>query len=230
MQEAVEEILKRQRAKRQSANVGAAGWGGPASAPSVGTPSLGWDDPWLTNPQQEDQPYASNQPHFGGVVDRSLANPSDVDQLMEIDWKLQRKRQQWEKAQHKDWPWTADGRRYHGHHPIPKAYGGSDGLDNFEPMDPLEHRKHHMENDDFRTWGSWAGGKKPKGPDVKGLGLLGIIPDITGILSGRIRTDTFDNFTSDLMGVPSEEDRRRAFEEEQRRLNPKWKPGDPFVI
>jgi len=65
---------------------------------------------------------------------------------------------------------------------------------------------------------------------VKGLGLLGIIPDIMGILSGRIRTDTFDDFASDMMGAPSQEDRREAFEAEQRRLNPKWKPGDPFMI
>jgi hypothetical protein len=88
-----------------------------------------------------------------------------------------------------------------------------------------------MENGDFRTWGSWSGGRKPGGgPEVEGLGWLGIIPDITGILSGRIRTDTFDNFASDLIGIPSEEDRRKALEEEQRRLNPKWKPGDPISI
>jgi hypothetical protein len=31
------------------------------------------------------------------------------------------------------------------------------------------------------------------------------------------------------MGAPSQEDRRKAFEEEQRRLNPKWKPSDPFI-
>jgi hypothetical protein len=79
--------------------------------------------------------------------------------------------------------------------------------------------------------GLCARGKKPNGgSDVKGLGLLGIIPDIMGILSGRIRTDTFDDFASDMMGAPSQEDRREAFEAEQRRLNPKWKPGDPFMI
>jgi hypothetical protein len=31
------------------------------------------------------------------------------------------------------------------------------------------------------------------------------------------------------MGLPSQEDRRKAFEEEQRRLDPKRKPGDPFI-
>ena len=95
-------------------------------------------------------------------------------------------------------------------------------------MHPLDHRKHHMENDDFRTWGGWARNKLKGGPTIKGLGLLGLIPNVTGVLSGRIRTDTFDNFTSDLMGIPSQEDHRKAFEDQQRMLNPRWKPGDPF--
>ncbi len=59
-------------------------------------------------------------------------------------------------------------------------------------------------------------------------GWLGVIPNITGLLSGRIRTDTFGNFASDLMGIPSEQDRLEAFETEQRRLSPNWKPGDPI--
>jgi hypothetical protein len=55
-----------------------------------------------------------------------------------------------------------------------------------------------------------------------------ILPNITGMLSGRIRTDSFDNFASDMMGFPSEEDHLRDWEDYQRALNPKWKPGDPF--
>jgi hypothetical protein len=167
---------------------------------------------------------------FGGALDRSLAGPLDYLSPTEIDWKLEKKRRQWEEKEGRPWPRTADGQRYHGHHPTPKAYGGSDGLENFEPMHPLEHQRHHMENGDFRTWGGWARGKKPGvGPRLNGLGILGIIPNITGVLSGRIRTDTQDNFWSDLMGLPSQEDRRKAFEEEQRRLDPKRKPGDPFI-
>ena len=39
-------------------------------------------------------------------------------------------------------------------------------------------------------------------------------------MSGRIRTDTFDNYSSDLLGVPSKEDQRKAFEDYQRMLIP----------
>jgi hypothetical protein len=45
------------------------------------------------------------------------------------------------------------------------------------------------------------------------LGPLSIIPDITGILSGRIRTDSVDNFMSDMFGFPSQEDQRKASKE-----------------
>ena len=94
-------------------------------------------------------------------------------------------------------------------------------------MHPDEHRQHHKDNGDFRRWGGMRG---KKGPVVKGLGWLGIIPNIAGLLSGRIRTDTPDNMLSDLFGVPSEEDRRKAYEKEQRMINPKWKPGDPMGV
>jgi hypothetical protein len=108
-------------------------------------------------------------------------------------------------------------------------------VDNIRPQHPDEHRADHMAKGDFARWG--ARGGRPKapapskgGPAVKGFGVLGIIPNITGILSGRIRTDTFDNFTSDMMGLPSQEDRRKAFEHRQRMLNPRWKPGDPLEV
>lgn len=42
------------------------------------------------------------------------------------------------------------------------------------------------------------------------------------MISGRIRTDNWDNFTSDMMGVPSLEDQQKA-------INPNWKQGDPIV-
>ena len=108
--------------------------------------------------------------------------------------------------------------------------GAPGGRSNIRPMHPLEHRQHHMENGDLSRWARLPrkGSKVP--PEVGGLGWLGIIPDITGILSGRIRTDTFDNFSNDLMGIPSQEDREKALEDEQRRLNPKWKRGDPIMI
>ena len=60
----------------------------------------------------------------------------------------------------------------------------------------------------------------------RGLGLLGVIPNITGILSGRIRTDNFDNFTSDMLDYPSQEDIHRRDEEMRRWYFPNSKPGD----
>ena len=45
---------------------------------------------------------------------------------------------------------------------------------------------------------------------LRSFGPLSIISNFTGILSGRIRSDTLDNLGSDLVGIPSQEDRNRA--------------------
>lgn len=65
---------------------------------------------------------------------------------------------------------------------------------------------------------------------MRGLGPFGLLPNITGIFSGRVRTDSLDNFAADMMGWPSAEDQRKATEQFQKQMNPKWKPGDPEVI
>jgi len=57
-----------------------------------------------------------------------------------------------------------------------------------------------------------------------------MIPNITGILSGRIRTDSFDNFSSDFFGWPSQADKREQFEREQKKINPNWKWGDTMTF
>jgi len=168
-------------------------------------------------------------------LDRDLAGPYDGSEFIDIDSKARSQRKQWERREGRDWPRTESGRNYDRSHIIAKADGGPDTVDNIRPQHPDEHRAEHMKKGDFARWGARGGRQKPPapskgGPSVKGLGLLGIIPNITGILSGRIRTDSFDNFTSDMMGFPSEEDRRRAFEDYQRLLNPKWKPGDPIEV
>jgi len=62
------------------------------------------------------------------------------------------------------------------------------------------------------------------------LGPVGILSDITGVMSGRIRADTFDNLTSDILGLPSEADRQKQLERRQKAFNPHWKPGDPIII
>lgn len=142
---------------------------------------------------------------------------------------------------HGSWPKTADGRDYEVSHIRAIADGGANTLENVEPMDPDEHRAKHKRDGDPQRYGKRPGiarafgGKvepplhapKPaRGPVVRGLGLLGVIPNITGILSGRIRTDSFDNFSSDMLGYPSQEDIRRRDEEMRRRYFPNSKPGD----
>ncbi len=41
---------------------------------------------------------------------------------------------------------------------------------------------------------------------VRSLGALNAITSVTGIISGRIRADSLDNFISDVIGVPSRQD------------------------
>jgi hypothetical protein len=62
------------------------------------------------------------------------------------------------------------------------------------------------------------------------LGPFSILSDIFGMISGRIRTDTPDNMWSDLVGVPSQEDQQKALEQQQKAINPNWKPGDPILM
>lgn len=139
------------------------------------------------------------------------------------------------------WPKTPDGRDYDVSHIRAIGDGGTNTLDNIEPMDPDEHRAKHKRDGDPKRFGKRPGiarafgGKveppahapKPaRGPTVRGFGLLGLIPNITGLLSGRIRTDSFDNFTNDMLGYPSQEDIRHRKEELRRRYFPNSKPGD----
>lgn len=81
---------------------------------------------------------------------------------------------------------------------------------NIQPMTREEHIAQHKANNDFarfarRRWIAQAFG----GRVAKGIGAFSILPMITGILSGRIRSDTLDNALSDMAGVPSQEDQRR---------------------
>ncbi|WP_337185320.1 HNH endonuclease signature motif containing protein [Phenylobacterium sp.] len=150
-----------------------------------------------------------------------------------------RLRREWEIANGRAWPRTLDGQPYDVAHIRAIADGGTNTLDNIRPMEPSQHRASHKE--DSSRWGKRSsiarafGGKveppahapKPvRGPTARGLGVLGLIPNITGILSGRVRTDNFDNFTSDMLGYPSQEDIRHRNEEVRRRYFPNSKPGD----
>lgn len=129
-----------------------------------------------------------------------------------------RLRNEWERANGRPWPRTADGRRYDVAHIRAIADGGTNTLDNIQPMDPDEHQASHK--DDRSRWGKRSsiarafGGRveppthapRPRGSVVRGLGLLGIIPNITGVLSGRVGTDTPVHFWNDLLGLSSEDD------------------------
>ena len=107
-----------------------------------------------------------------------------------------------------------------------------------QPMEPAQHRASHKE--DFSRWGkrpsvarAFGGDVAPpahapkptRGPVVRGLGIFSWIPNVTGMLSGRIRTDSFDNFTSDMLGYPSQEDLRQRNEEIRRRYFPIQSPA-----
>lgn len=129
-----------------------------------------------------------------------------------------RLRKEWEAANGRPWPRTADGRAYDVAHIRAIADGGTNTLDNIRPMEPAEHRASHKE--DSSRWGKRAsiahafGGRveppahapRPRGATVKGFGGLGWLSDITGVLSGRIRTDTPVHFWNDMLGYSSEDD------------------------
>jgi RHS repeat-associated protein len=57
---------------------------------------------------------------------------------------------------------------------------------------------------------------------VRGVGGLQIITGITGILSGRIRTDNWDNFMSDMAGIESTADEEARM---RQRCGASYRPG-----
>jgi hypothetical protein len=185
--------------------------------------------------QRYDNFFAATQREVqdGPVLYRVLAGPNDDVQFIEIGSKSRQHRRGWERQELQPWPTVPEsGKNYHVSHIKAKGDGGSDTLDNIEPKHPVEHMEQHRKNGDFSRWGKRGGSNRSApskgGPKLRGLGAWMILPNITGMLSGRIRTDSFDNFASDMMGFPSEEDHLRDWEDYQRALNPKWKPGDPF--
>ncbi|WP_395671828.1 HNH endonuclease signature motif containing protein [Phenylobacterium sp.] len=197
----------------------------PASAQDdlyIATGSGGWrrigGDPLRA--QEGDPSFRPAEPEQGAFV--SVGNrPSSPTQI-----------KQWEKREGRPWPRDpVTGRLYEVGHIRALADGGTDTLDNIEPIHPDAHRAQHKANGDYSRWARrrWIANAFG-GRVARALGPLGILPNITGVLSGRIRTDSFDNYTSDIMGWPSDEDRRRQLEREQKATNPNWKAGDPIVI
>lgn len=139
---------------------------------------------------------------------------------------------QWERREGQPWPRDPlTGRRYDVGHTKALADGGTNTLENIEPIHPDAHRAQHKANGDYSRWAKRAAIARAFGGRVaRGLGVIGVLPTITGVLSDRIRTDSWDNFTSDVMGWPSEEDLLQRLEREQKVINPSWTPGDPALI
>jgi len=140
-------------------------------------------------------------------------------------------RREWERQNGRAWPKDpATGRNYDVGHLRAIADGGGNTLDNIRPIHPAEHLAEHVANGDFARWARRASIARAFGGTVaRALPPLEIPSAILGILSGRIRTDSFDNYMNDLFGLPSKEDQRKAFESYQKSLNPNWKPGELVV-
>jgi len=146
------------------------------------------------------------------MLDRGLAGPDDGGELQEIGNPHNRRLKRQFKQAYGYWPKTEDGRDFDVSHKKAIADGGTNTLDNIEPMHPDDHVAKHLADGDAARWGRRAGIARafggqvepPRhGPTVRGFGLLGTFSNLTGILSGRVRTDSFPNFTTDMLGLPS---------------------------
>lgn len=170
--------------------------------------------------QQSDKMPGTNVAD-GAVLDRELAGADDGGELIDIGNPHNRRLKREHIRKYGDWPKTGDGRDYDVAHRRAIADGGTNTLDNIEPMHPDEHSARHLNDGDSARWGRRAGIAQAFGGTVeppramaKLRGFAPIDPSIiTGIGSGRIRLDSFSNFSSDLVGVPSPQDmaRRRRF-------------------
>ena len=160
-----------------------------------------------------------------GILDKRGAGPVDASLFIEIGNPENRKMIKQHEREKGPWPRTEDGRPYDVSHKRAIADGGTNTLDNIEPMHPEKHRAKHLDDQDAARWGKRSaiartfGGRveppvnapRPRGGStIRGLGLLGLIPTITGLLSGRIRRDTPMHTLYDILGVPSEDDLPRA--------------------
>jgi hypothetical protein len=126
------------------------------------------------------------------------------------------------------WPKTADGRDYEVSHKRAIADGGKNTLDNIEPIHPDHHRPMHVREGDSARWAKRAsiakafGGRVERshgGPAVRGLGLAGTLLGIPHMLMNPPRTNSFENFTTDLLGLPSMDEYRRDWD-------PQWRPAN----
>jgi hypothetical protein len=177
-------------------------------------------------------PFYASAGRGGAYLDTRGAGPEDGALLSLVGNPANpRLRREWEKLWDEIWPRDpVTGQRYDVAHIIAKADGGKDHVDNIRPMLRAEHHAEHRANGDYARWARRARIAGAFGGTVaRAFPMLNALSDITGILSGRIRTDNFDNFAHDMTGTPSKEDLMKEIEKEQKEINPNWKPGDPIV-
>lgn len=129
-----------------------------------------------------------------------------------------RLRREWVRANGQAWPRTDDGRNFHVAHQRAISDGGTNTLDNIEPMHPDDHIAQHINNGDAARWArrqwiarAFGGRVQPATPArrVNGFGMLGMLPNILGVLNGRIRRDTPLHTLYDLTGYAAPDDEKR---------------------
>jgi hypothetical protein len=179
-------------------------------------PELTWvpagPNRWRSERAPQQDWSEGNAPGQMPVLDRGLAGPDDGGELQEIGNPHNRRLKREFKQTYGYWPKTEDGRDFDVSHKKAIADGGTNTLDNIEPMHPDDHAAKHMADGDGARWGrrasiarAFGGTVEPPryGRTVRGFGPLGALSNLAGILSGRVRTDSFPNFTTDMLGLPS---------------------------
>ena len=161
------------------------------------------------------EPEAVDYPEF---LPESAAAFEEGDLQEIVNPHHRRLRGEWKRAEGRPWPKTSEGRNFDVAHTKAVADGGTNTLDNIQPMHPDEHKAQHRLNGDHARFGrrssiarAFGGRVEPPAnsskavrlPTMRGLGIFGLIPNITGVLSGRIRTDTPIRFWNDMSGLPS---------------------------
>ena len=212
---------------------------GPFSGGLLAPQLWGSDSTQLSQPNTADddmtppgQGASASRPACGEpFFDTTGAGPADGGYLsLIINPAHRRLRREWEKKSGLLWPLDPKtGRKQDVAHTMASADGGEHHIDNIKPMPHDEHMAEHMANDDFTRWGARSNLGRASARMSSFLGPFSVLSDITGLISGRIRTDTPDNTLSDLVGVPSHEDQQKAIEQQQKTINPNWKPGDPVL-
>jgi hypothetical protein len=102
------------------------------------------------------------------------------------------------------------------------ADGGTNMVDNIRPMHPADHMAEHMANGDFSRWAKRPGIARAFGGTV--VNGLSALSTLLGLANGQVRTDTWNNTMSDLLGIPSQED--LGWQYGDQRQNPGYKPPE----